>query len=104
MGSEMCIRDSVYNETELTNTTNPLALGSPAAGIPEHQASLFVNYDFAPSEAKGLRLNAGIVYVGERLDTVPTALFQVIEIGELPCRTTSELMLGLATTLMSIRV
>ena len=75
------ILNYVYNETELTNTTNPLALGSPAAGIPEHQASLFVNYDFAPSEAKGLRLNAGIVYVGERLDTVPTALFQVIEIG-----------------------
>ena len=64
----------VYNDTEFTETSNPLALGSPEVAIPRNQASLFLNYDFSPGEDKGLSLNAGIIYVGERIDAVPSSL------------------------------
>ena len=72
------ILNYVYNDTEFTETANSLALGSPEAAIPENQASLFVNYDFSPGDDKGLSLNAGIVYVGERIDAVPTTLLGLI--------------------------
>jgi len=75
------ILNYVYNDTEFTEATDPFALGSDERGIPEHQASLFVSYDFTPDEVKGLTLNAGIVYVGERIDTVPTTVFQLIPQG-----------------------
>ena len=75
------ILNYVYNDTEFTETTNARALGSAERGIPEHQANLFVSYDFTPDEARGLTLNAGVIYVGDRLAAVPSTTLQFIPTG-----------------------
>lgn len=61
-----------YNDTEITESTNEISEGSREGGIPLHQASLFANYEFHDGELNGLSLTAGFVFVGERLNTLPS--------------------------------
>ncbi|MET3600760.1 TonB-dependent siderophore receptor [Martelella mangrovi] len=54
-----------YNHQEITSTTNPLAAGKRPTGVPEHMASLWMNYTFDYGALNGLSLGAGVRYVGE---------------------------------------
>ena len=68
-----------YNDTEITESTNEGSLGSRESGIPLHQASLFANYSFNGGDLDGLSLTAGLVFVGERLNSLPTV--NVVDTG-----------------------
>jgi len=63
-----------YNDTEFTESSNAAAQGSREAGIALNQASLFANYKFDSGKLDGLSLSGGLVFVGERLGSLPTSI------------------------------
>ena len=63
-----------YNDTEFTESTDPFSLGSREEATPLHQASLFANYEFDDGKLEGLSLTGGVVFVGERLNTLPSVI------------------------------
>ena len=72
-----------YNDTEITETTNASTVGSRESGIPLHQASLFANYAFNGGDLDGLSLTAGLVFVGERLNSLPIVNVVTTPVGDL---------------------
>lgn len=50
-----------YSKSDVLTTNNPAALGREMLRLPEHQASLWVNY--RPDAVPGLSLNAGVRYL-----------------------------------------
>ena len=71
-----------YNDTEFTESSNAAVQGSREAGIALNQASLFANYKFDEGRLDGLSVSGGLVFVGERLGSLPTSIV-VPQLGNL---------------------
>jgi iron complex outermembrane recepter protein len=54
-----------YTDTEVIKTNMPGQLGNQLPLIPRHQASLWLDYDFAGTRFDGVKLRGGVRYIGD---------------------------------------
>ncbi len=59
------IASYAYTDSEVKESTDPLALGKQVALVPKNQASLWADYTFLQGPLSGFGLGGGVRYVGE---------------------------------------
>jgi len=64
------IANYTYIDAEISDLSG-LEGSSAIAGVPDHEASFFANYEFRRGLLEGLSLRGGIFYTDDRLNTVP---------------------------------
>jgi len=78
-GFELEVMGSVTNNLSVIASYSHLkmrdSLGRMVRGVADNNASLLVNYRFTDGTVKGLAINAGVVYSGERAGDVPDGNF-----------------------------
>lgn len=61
-----------YTDSEVTKDNNARLVGTRTQAVPYHTAGLWVNHDFQTAALAGLRIGAGLRYVGSSLTAVDT--------------------------------
>ncbi len=77
------VANYTFTDAEILELPN-LEESSDVAGVPEHEASLFANYEFQEQPLAGFSVNAGAIFTGERLNAVRQLVNTPLPQGAVP--------------------
>lgn len=60
------IASYAFTDAKTTKSTDPIEVGKKSSGVPKHQGALWADYSINNHLVSGLKIGAGVRYVGER--------------------------------------